>query len=53
MPTVKRKDDTNEIFGVIPYLAPEVLTGKPYTKKSDVYSFGMIMWEFTTGKKPF
>src|SRR5207253_2836205 len=43
----------NKIFGVIPYLAPEVLSKKPYTKESDVYSFGMIMWEFTTGKKPF
>ena len=46
-------DDTNEIFGVIPYLAPEVLSGKPYTEKSDIYSLGMIMWEYTTGKKPF
>src|SRR5439155_10339761 len=27
--------------------------GEPYTKKSDIYSFGMIMWEYTTGKKPF
>src|SRR3954469_16235721 len=50
---LKEKDDTNEIFGVIPYLAPEVLSGKPYTKESDIYSFGMIMWEHTTGKKPF
>ena len=29
------------------------LSKKPYTKESDIYSFGMIMWEFTTGKKPF
>ena len=50
---VDKKDDANKIFGVIPYLAPEVLSKKPYTKESDVYSFGMIMWEFTTGKKPF
>src|SRR4051812_4889787 len=34
-------------------MAPEVLSKKLYTKKSDVYSFGMIMWELTTGKKPF
>src|SRR5215204_6132515 len=47
---VNKKD---EIIGVISYLAPEVLSRKPYTKESDVYSFGMIMWEFTTGKKPF
>ena len=50
---LKEKDDTNEIFGVIPYLAPEVLSGKPYTKESDIYSLSMIMWEHTTGKKPF
>ena len=37
----------------IPYLAPEVLLKKPYTKESEIYSFGMIMWEHTTGRKPF
>src|SRR5947209_13166739 len=50
---VDKKDNPNKIFGVIPYLAPEVLSRKPYTKESDIYSFGMIMWEHTTGKKPF
>src|SRR5947207_14552686 len=50
---VNKKDNPNKIYGVIPYLAPEVLSKKPYTKESDIYSFGMIMWEFTTGKKPF
>ena len=50
---VDKKDDPNEIYGVIPYLSPEVLLGEPYTKESDIYSFGMIMWKFTTGKKPF
>src|SRR5438132_7052930 len=50
---VDKKDDPSKIYGVIPYMAPEVLSKKPYTQKSDVYSFGMIMWEFTTGRKPF
>jgi serine/threonine protein kinase len=50
---VDKKDNPNKIFGVIPYLAPEVLSKKPYTKESDIYSLGMIMWELTTGKKPF
>ena len=50
---VDKKDNPNKIYGVIPYLAPEVLLKKPYTKESDIYSFGMIMWEYTTGKKPF
>src|SRR5437763_14696729 len=50
---VDKKGNPNKIYGVIPYLAPEVLSKKLYTKESDIYSFGMIMWEFTTGKKPF
>ncbi len=50
---VDKKDNPNKIFGVIPYLASEVLSKKTYTQKSDIYSFGMIMWEFTTGMKPF
>src|SRR5437660_4263990 len=49
----KKDNPQNEIYGVIPYMAPEVLSKKPYTQKSDIYSFGMIMCENTTGKKPF
>ncbi|GBC00819.1 hypothetical protein RclHR1_39830001, partial [Rhizophagus clarus] len=44
---------TNNIYGVIPFMAPEVLRGKPYTPASDIYSFSMIMWEFTSGVSPF
>ncbi len=36
----------NNIYGVLPFVAPEVLRGKPYTLASDIYSFSMIMWEF-------
>ncbi|RIA81190.1 kinase-like domain-containing protein [Glomus cerebriforme] len=43
----------NEIYGVIPYVAPEVFKGSTFSKESDVYSMGMIMWELTTGCKPF
>ncbi len=43
----------NEIFGVLPFIAPEVLRGKPYTQASDIYNFSMIMWEFTSGIPPF
>ncbi|GBB97711.1 hypothetical protein RclHR1_30480001, partial [Rhizophagus clarus] len=42
-----------EIYGVLPYMAPEILRCKPYTKASDIYSFSMIMWEFTSGIPPF
>ncbi|CAB5388566.1 unnamed protein product [Rhizophagus irregularis] len=52
---VGNKDDMNEIkiYGVMPYVAPEVLRGKPYSQAADIYSFGMIMYFVATGKQPF
>ncbi|GBC04102.1 hypothetical protein RclHR1_05510003 [Rhizophagus clarus] len=47
------EEEDNEIYGVVPYIAPEVLRKKPYTPASDIYSFSMIMWEFTSGIPPF
>ena len=46
------KDETN-IYGVMPYVAPEVLKGKAYTQAADIYSFGMIMYFVATGRQPF
>ncbi|CAI2199823.1 11762_t:CDS:1, partial [Funneliformis geosporum] len=31
--------DVNETYGIIPYVAPEVLQGQKDTEKSDIYSF--------------
>ncbi|GBB98970.1 hypothetical protein RclHR1_03380012 [Rhizophagus clarus] len=45
--------DESNIYGVMPYIAPEVLRGKPYTKAADIYSFGMIMYFVATGRQPF
>ena len=43
----------NTIYGNLPYIAPEVIAGKGYTKASDVYSIGMLMWEISSGQPPF
>ena len=48
-----QSDIKNEIYGVLPYMAPEVLRGKPYTKAADIYSLGIIMWEMTSGVSAF
>src|SRR5436190_1512937 len=37
----------------MPYVAPEVFRGDPYTEAADIYSFGMIMYFVATNKKPF
>ncbi|GBC08300.1 hypothetical protein RclHR1_00800027 [Rhizophagus clarus] len=50
---VKSFSKKHEIYGVIPFMAPEVLRGNPYTPASNIYSFSMIMWEFTSGVPPF
>ncbi|PKK71766.1 kinase-like protein, partial [Rhizophagus irregularis] len=41
------------IYGNLPYIAPEVLSGKEYTFKSDIYSIAMLMWEISFGQPPF
>jgi len=42
-----------KIYGLMPYVAPEVLSGEPYTQASDIYSLGMIMYEVITNHPPF
>src|SRR5579859_280033 len=41
------------IYGVMPYMAPEVLCGNPYTLASDIYSLGIIINEIITVIPPF
>ncbi|CAB5377781.1 unnamed protein product [Rhizophagus irregularis] len=43
----------NNIYGVMPYVAPEVLRRTPYIQESDIYSYGMIMYFVATGRQPF
>ena len=43
----------NDIFGVLPYVAPEILRGQNYTKAADIYSFGIIMYEVISGLPPY
>ena len=45
--------DATKIYGVMPYVAPEVLRGQPYTQAADIYSFGMVMYFVATGRRPF
>ena len=48
-----KSSNSSSVCGVLPYIAPEVLDGRPYTFASDVYSFGIIMVEVSTGKPPY
>ncbi|RHZ85563.1 hypothetical protein Glove_64g85 [Diversispora epigaea] len=43
----------NTISGVLPYIAPEVLSGGEYTKAVDIYSFAFVAYEIITGIPPY
>jgi serine/threonine protein kinase len=43
----------NSIYGNLPYIAPEVISGKQTTFASDIYSIGMLMWEISSSQPPF
>src|SRR5436305_6353119 len=51
--SVPTDQESSSIIGVLPYIAPEVLNGKPYTIASDIYSFGVLMSVISTGQQPF
>src|SRR5205814_1200731 len=46
-------DEENEVYGVLPYVAPEVLRNQPYTQASDVYSFGIVAYEIFANASPY
>ncbi|RIB30434.1 kinase-like domain-containing protein [Gigaspora rosea] len=46
-------DSKDDIYGVLPYVAPEALLGEQFTSMADIYSFGIIMTEMSTGQRPF
>ncbi|GET66327.1 kinase-like domain-containing protein [Rhizophagus irregularis DAOM 181602=DAOM 197198] len=47
------QNECKELYGVLPYVAPEVLRGKEFTQESDIYGFGIIAYEVCTGLPPY
>ncbi|EXX72824.1 Ypk2p [Rhizophagus irregularis DAOM 197198w] len=43
----------NNIYGILPYIAPEILRGQNYTKAADIYSFGINMYELISSLPPY
>ena len=49
----KTEKYNKNVYGVLPYVAPEVLRGKEYTQASDIYGFGIIIYEVFNGLPPY
>jgi eukaryotic-like serine/threonine-protein kinase len=47
------RTEVGVIKGKIPYMSPEQVQGEPLDGRSDLFSLGAVLYELTTGQKPF
>jgi len=45
--------EAGAIAGTLPYMAPEVLSGKPADARSDLWALGVMLYEMAAGQLPF
>jgi eukaryotic-like serine/threonine-protein kinase len=52
-PETRSLTDAGYVVGTLGYMAPEQLRGQEVTGRSDLYSLGVLLYEMTSGRRPF
>ena len=48
-----RLSPSSSVTGTVPYMAPEIIRGKPPSVQSDIWALGVLLFEMLVGRRPF